>query len=108
MRVTGVALHRVHLPLVTPFRSAHGVETARDALLVRVDTPEGAGWGECVAMRDPTYTSEYVDGAQQVMTNWLAPLLLSAGQLGGADVARVLAPVKGHPMAKAALELAVL
>jgi O-succinylbenzoate synthase len=108
MRVTGVVLHRVHLPLVTPFRSAHGVETVRDALLVRVDTPDGAGWGECVAMSDPTYTSEYVDGAQQVMAGWLAPLLLSAGELGGADVAGVLSPVKGHPMAKAALELAVL
>src|SRR5438445_10333521 len=108
MRLTAIELRRVHLPLVTPFRSAHGVEVVRDALLVRAVTADGDGWGECVAMREPTYTSEYVDGAEQVIESWLAPVLLAAHDLSSGGVAQVLAAVKGHPMAKAALEMAVL
>jgi O-succinylbenzoate synthase len=100
-------LRRLRLPLVTPFRSAHGVERERDVLLVRAITETGDGWGECAALRAPTYTAEYVDGCVAVITEHLAPRLFRA-PLTAADVAVLLAPVRGHPMAKAALEAAVL
>ncbi len=107
MRFTHVELRRVHLELVSPFRTAHGVETARDVLLVRVLGPDGEGWGECVAPAEPTYTSEYVDGAHDVMRRFLVPAL-GRGELGAADVAARLAFCQGHHMAKAAIEVAVL
>lgn len=108
MRIDAIELRRIELPLVTPFRTSFGTQTTRDALLVRVLTPEGEGWGECVAMSEPLYSPEYVDGAAHVVRHHLAPRLLAAGDLTAERVARVLAPVKGHPMAKAAVELAVL
>lgn len=108
MRIDAVELRRIELPLVTPFRTSFGTQTARDALLVRVLTPEGEGWGECVAMSEPLYSPEYVDGATHVVRHHLAPRLLAAGDLTAERVAPILAPVKGHPMAKAAIELAVL
>ena len=108
VRIEEVELRRVLLPLVTPFRTAFGTETAREALLVRVVTAEGDGWGECVAMSEPLYSSEHVDGAEDVSWRWLLPLLLQADGVDAASVASVLAPVKGHRMAKAALEMAVL
>ncbi len=113
MELVAVELRRVRLPLVEPFRSARGVETGRDLLLVRVLDATGEGWGECAALAEPTYTSEYVDGAHDVVRRHLAPRLLAAAAGGGlaggaAGVAPALAPVKGHPMAKAALEMAVL
>lgn len=98
----------MRLPLVTPFRTGLGETWERDALLVKVTTAEGEGWGECTAMNEPTYTSEYVDGAHHVMRHHLLPRLLSAPEVTSAAVATALAPVKGHPMAKAALEMAVL
>ena len=64
------------------------------------------GWGECVAGDEPTYSSEYVDGAWLVMREQLLPRL--GGDVSAAAVAERLAPVRGHPMAKAALEMAVL
>ncbi len=108
MKLSQVELHRVRLPLATPFRSAHGTETARDVLVVRVSSPEGEGWGECVAPSEPGYTSEYTEGAHQVIRRHLLPRLFAAGDISGAAVAPLLAGVAGHQMAKAALETAVI
>ena len=67
MKITGIELRRVAMPLVAPFRTSFGTETTRDILLIRVVTPDGEGWGECVAMNDPLYSPEYVDGAADVL-----------------------------------------
>ena len=108
MNIDVIELRRIALPLVTPFRTSFGTQTARDVLLVRVQTPDVEGWGECVAMEEPLYSSEYVDGAAAVIRDHLVPRLFARRELCAADVGSVLAAVKGHPMAKAALEAAVL
>jgi o-succinylbenzoate synthase len=105
-------LREIHLPLVAPFQTSFGVQTSRRILLVRAEVERDGvlteGWGECVAGDEPTYSSEYVDGAALVIRTVLAPRLAARDDLRAADVAAVLAPVRGHPMAKAALEMAVL
>jgi O-succinylbenzoate synthase len=110
--VTAVELVRAELPLLRPFRTSFGTETTRDVLLVRVEVDHGGrtveGWGECVAPNDPYYSSEYVDGAQLVLRQHLVPRLLEAGPLAAEQVTATLGRVKGHLMAKGALELAVL
>ncbi len=107
-RIERVELRRLHMPLVAPFRTSFGTSTARDLLLVRIDTATATGWGECVADAEPTYSSEYADGAQHVIARHLVPRLAAAGRLTAARVGPLLEAVKGHPMAKAALEAAVL
>ncbi|MEM8619329.1 MAG: o-succinylbenzoate synthase [Actinomycetota bacterium] len=105
-----VELRRVEMPLVTPFRTSFGVETRKDVLLVRAELGDGdaEGWGECVALSEPTYSTEYVDGAQAVIEQHLLPRLFAAGELTATQVGPVLAAIHGHHMAKAALEMAVL
>ena len=108
-----VELRRIAMPLVAPFRTSFGSQTDRDILLVHVvlrgdDGTETEGWGECVALSEPSYSPEYVDGAQHVMVHHLLPRLLAGGPLEAADVAPRLAKLHGHPMAKGALEMAVL
>jgi o-succinylbenzoate synthase len=106
MKLSGVELRRIRLPLVSPFRTSFATETEREILLVRVVGTETEGWGECVAITAPLYSPEYVDGAEQVISDFLLPRLpadVTAGALGPA-----FAPVKGHEMAKAAVEMAVL
>jgi o-succinylbenzoate synthase len=109
-----VELRRISMPLVAPFRTSFGSQTERDILLVRVDLePVGGGdrvegWGECVALSEPSYSPEYVEGAQHVIVDHLLPRLVAAGPVEAADVAPALAKLHGHPMAKAALEMAVL
>jgi o-succinylbenzoate synthase len=112
VRIDSVELRVVDLPLVAPFAAAHGTVRERPVLLVRVMTPDGDGWGECAALPEPTYTSEFVDGALLVLRDHLVPRLLTASvRSGGVDAAgcaSVLSEVVGHPMAVAALELALL
>src|SRR5712664_96815 len=108
MKLTAVELRRIRLSLVAPFETSFGVQTERDVLLLKATTSEGVGWGECVAGEEPTYSSEYVDGAQHVLIHHLLPRLLDQASLTAEDVGGVLRPVHGHNMAKAAIEMAIL
>jgi O-succinylbenzoate synthase len=108
LKITGVELRRIAMPLVAPFRTSFGTETMRDVVLVRVVTPEAEGWAECVAMAEPLYSSEYVEGAAEVMRRFLIPALTALPSVDVYAVGRALEPFKGHRMAKAALETAVL
>jgi o-succinylbenzoate synthase len=108
MKLTGVELRRIRMPLVAPFRTSFGTETLRDILLLRAVTADAEGWGECVAMSDPLYSSEYADAAADVLRRFLVPALAQCQALDASLVATALAPFKGHRMAKAALEMAVL
>ena len=77
MKIESVELRRIKMPLRGAFRTSFGTETVRDILLVRVTTPDAEGWGECVAMDEPLYSSEYVDGAQDVIRRFLLPMLFA-------------------------------
>lgn len=108
MKLQGVELRRIAMPLVAPFRTSFGVEHNRDVLLLRVVTDEAEGWGECVALSDPRYSSEYVAGAEDVLRRYLIPALAAFPRLDAPSVAPALHQFRGHRMAKAALETAVL
>jgi O-succinylbenzoate synthase len=108
VNLRAVELRRVCLPLVSAFRSAHGTQSNREALLVRVESDDGEGWGECVAGSDPLYSSEYLDAAWLTLERYLGPKLLHTPDLAATDVQPSLSEFKGHRMAKAALEMAVL
>ncbi|MGO9659154.1 MAG: o-succinylbenzoate synthase [Acidimicrobiales bacterium] len=114
--LVGFELVRVSLPLVTPWASAAGTFSHRDSLLVRAvlrfpgpgAAVEAEGWGECQALPGPTFSAEYTAGALDISERYLVPALLRAGTACVAGVAPALAAVKGHNMAKAAFEAAVL
>jgi O-succinylbenzoate synthase len=91
MSIDAVELRVVRLPLRRPFATAHGMVIERSVLLVRVVGDDGEGWGECAAEEVPTYWYESVESACAVLPH------LAVGF-----------PVWGHPMAKAALEMAQL
>lgn len=108
MKITGVELRRIAVPLVAPFQTSFGTETDRDVLLLRVVTPDAEGWGECVAMDEPLYSPEHVDGAAEVIRKFFLPALAASPAVDAASVTPALARFHGHPMAKAVLEMAVL
>lgn len=109
MRLQGVELLRVDLPVVDPIRTSFGGEAVREILLVRADLGDAEGWGECVAFQRPYYSSEYQLGAAEVLERHLVPAVQGAPDpLTPAQMPALLSSVKGHRMAKAALELAVI
>jgi O-succinylbenzoate synthase len=94
-----VELVRVRMPLRRPFRTSFGVSTDKEAVLVRALGADGTeGWGECVAMEAPLYSGEWNDGAWLVLREFLAPAALGGRHAG----------LRGHPMATAALDAALL
>jgi o-succinylbenzoate synthase len=108
LTLEAVELRRIRMPLVAPFETSFGIQTQRDILLVKAITTEGEGWGECVATEEPTYSPEYVDGAQHVLVHHLLPRLFAPARLAAEDVAGLLRAVHGHHMAKASIEMALL
>lgn len=107
MRLERAELFAIELPLVAPFVTSFAVQTHRSLLLLRVETDAGVGWGECVAMVDPLYSPEYLHGAEHVIREFLLPRLVGQ-EFAASGVAHLLAPIKGHRMAKAAVEMALL
>src|SRR5437016_3906339 len=107
--VRSVEMLEVAIPLVRPFRTSFGEEGEKRAILVTVVSDDTVGWGECVTSTEPRYSEEWLDGAWIALADHLVPSLLASGPiLEPEDVGRRLAWVRGHRMAKAALEAAVL
>jgi O-succinylbenzoate synthase len=107
-RVRAVELLLVDLPLVRPFRTSFGAVSDKRCVLVRVETDEAEGWGECVADSRPDFSGEFNEGAWLVLRDFLAPSLFRAGDVDVAAADRAFADVRGNPMAKAALLDAVV
>jgi O-succinylbenzoate synthase len=107
-RVRAVELLLVDLPLVRPFRTSFGEVSDKRCVLVRVETDDAEGWGECVADSRPDFSGEFNEGAWLVLRDFLAPSLFRAGDVDVAAAERAFADVRGNPMAKAALLDAVV
>ena len=93
-----IELLRVRLPLRRPFRTSFGTQKVKDAIIVHALAPDSEGWGECAAMEHPLYSEEWNAGARAVLRDYLAPAALRGKP---PDIA-------GHPMARAALDSALL
>jgi O-succinylbenzoate synthase len=96
----------VRLPFVSPFAISTAVWTTKDALLLRLEAGGLTAWGECVADPDPFYASETTETARHILKDFLIPLLEPGLALG--ELERRMRRVRGHEMARAALENALL
>jgi len=107
MRVRSVVLREIRMRLVAPFETSVDRTDERRIILVEADVDGVVGWGECVAGEKPFYSPETTDTAWLAMRDFLWPFLKDAEFEKAADVWELLEPVRGHNMAKAALEAAV-
>ncbi|MFC9126468.1 o-succinylbenzoate synthase [Streptomyces sp. NPDC057099] len=108
MKLERVELLHVAIPLVTPFRTSFGTMTSKDTFLLHVVTDEAEGWSEFAADPEPLYCSEFVAGAEMVVRDFLLPPVAALPAPTAAAVAPAMASVKGHELAKATLETALL
>lgn len=107
MRIDAILLRELHIPLVHPFETSFGITRDRRIILAEVQSEGLRGWGECTAGERPTFSSECTDSAWQVLMHELAPMLAAEAPEHGGDCPRIFRPVRGNPMAKAALENAI-
>ena len=104
MKIEAITLRELQIPLVHFFETSFGRTYNRRVLLVTLHCDGLEGWGECVAGEDPYYSEEYIDGAWDVIVRYLGPSLLGKTLNAGSEVPALLAKVREHRMAKAALE----
>jgi O-succinylbenzoate synthase len=93
------------LPLKSPFETSFGSIDHRQILLCYVKGSDLAGYGECVADEDPLYSYETVSTAWQVLEKYLLPSLRNSHTIE--DYFRNTASIRGHNMARAAIEAAL-
>lgn len=104
MKIEAITLHEINMPLVHFFETSFGRTYGRRILIVTLHSDGVEGWGECVAGEGPFYSEEYIDDAWDVIARYLAPMLLGKTVETGQEIPALLARVREHPMAKAALE----
>jgi|SRR5215469_1204014 len=107
MRIEQVTLREIRMPLVMRFETSFGTTTERRILLVEVKAGGVTGWGECVADEKPYYSPENIDTAWIITREFLWPDLRGKEFHAAKDVFQMLGHVRGHNMAKAAIESAV-
>jgi O-succinylbenzoate synthase len=104
--VDRMQLRLVRLPLVAFFETSFGRIYDRTFILLSLEGRGVEGLGECVADVDPYYSSETTVTAWHIIKDFLAPLVLGRSFDHPGDVFGALARVRGHNMAKAAVEMA--
>lgn len=106
MKIDRVELMQFGLRLSRPFTTSFGTTLERPCLIVAVQSEGCTGYGECVAFDGPWYSYETVTTAWHVLRDFLIPALLDIDVEDPTAVWDRFAPVRGHNMAKAALEMA--
>jgi len=105
MKIDTITLYHIRMPLVAPFATSFGSIDTRECVVLEAQAAGLTGWGECVADRDPGYAYETVGTAWHILKDFLIPELLGKEVPDISTLQQIMAPVKGHQMAKAGLEL---
>jgi len=106
VRIERVELRLVKLPLVHFFETSFGRISDKHFIVVRLDGDGAIGFGECVAEQDPYYSAETNETVWHIITSFIAPRVLGVDFAHPRDVFPALAAIRGHNMAKAAVEMA--
>ena len=107
LRLSRITLREIHLTLREPFEISSGLTTDRRILLLELEDSDGTTtWSECVAGERPNFSSETIDTAWLAITEWIAPRVLGKGISHPKTLDDILRRgIRGHPMAKAAIEM---
>ncbi|HEY3128732.1 MAG TPA: o-succinylbenzoate synthase, partial [Acidobacteriota bacterium] len=106
MEVEQIELYHVRMPLVDPWLTAYGKDTAVESVLVRMCSSGIEGWGESSPLAAPCYSPEFAGAVFVVLRDWLSPQLVGQDIVSGDHLQEKLQMFKGNYFAKAALDTA--
>jgi O-succinylbenzoate synthase len=106
IQIDRLEMRVVRLPLVRFFETSFGRIDDRTFLIVRADGDGVSGYGECVADANPFYSAETTVTAWHIIQEFVAPLVLDRQFGHPREIFDALAIIRGHNMAKAAVEMA--
>jgi O-succinylbenzoate synthase len=106
VRIERIELRLLRLPLVRHFETSFGRTSERRFVLVTVEDAGATGIGECVADANPFYSAETTKTAWHLIADFIAPIVLGRHYDHPAEIFSSLSAIRGHHMAKAAVEMA--
>jgi o-succinylbenzoate synthase len=106
VRIERLELRLIKLPLVHFFETSFGRIDDKHFILVRVDAGGVSGYGECVAEVDPYYSAETNETCWHIISTFIAPRVIGVEFAHPREVFPALKAIRGHNMAKAAVEMA--
>ena len=107
MKIEAITLRELRMPLKHFFETSFGRTEERRVLLITTECDGVQGWSECVAGEGPFFSDEWVETAWATISEFLAPSLLGRTIAHAKESAGLMSRVRGHNMAKAALENAL-
>jgi o-succinylbenzoate synthase len=107
MKIEAFTIREIQMPLVHFFETSFGRTTGRRILLVTAHCEGINGWAECVAGENPFYSPEWIETAWPTMIEYFAPALVGRSLAQARESVVHMNPVRGHRMAKAAVENAL-
>lgn len=97
---------RPHAPETVPFSEGWPQWTGLRTVVVRLQTNRGIGWGEAAPGNGPFMTPEWSDATFFCLRDWMVPRIVGRDIADALQLHALLAPIKGHRYARAALDLA--
>lgn len=107
MNIESIVLRQIQVKLKAPFETSFGKTWERCVVLVEAISDGLSGWGEVTAGEGPFYNSETSDTSWLILEKFIVPLISAAKISKPEDVPNVLRVIRGHGMAKAAVENAL-
>lgn len=104
MRINAVRLYHVAMPLLTPWRTAYGEDSAVESVLVEIESDGLSAWSESTPLAAPCYSPEWAGGVFALLRDWLAPAIVGRDFESSQALQTHLRHFKGNPFAKAALD----
>jgi len=106
MKIERAVLREIPLRLKEYFEISSGGMQDRRILLLTLHSEGLEGWSECVVGEDPAYSYEFTNTAWHVLTEFILPGIVGRDAEGPEDILAPVRWVRGHNMAKAAVEMA--
>lgn len=108
MKITQARLFSIDLPMRKPFMVSFGViEFKRTIILELTDDTGLHGYGECSAFDVPFYNEEFRDGAWELLSRQLLPLVVGKEFNSPDDIYSLFSFVRRNRMSKAAVNCAM-
>lgn len=106
MKIEKITLYKVRMPLRAHFETSFGRISTRDCLIIEAEGDGILGYGECVADRDPGYSYETSETAWHILKDFIVPAILNKSFQSASELQKLMEFVRGHLMAKSAIEMA--
>jgi len=106
VKIERLELALLELPLVHFFETSFGRIDKKHFVLVTLYGGGVTAYGECVAEQDQYYSAETNETVWHIVTDFIAPRVVGIEFEHPRDVFPALAAIRGHNMAKAAVEMA--